>query len=411
MKQTIIVPLFLLLSSAVSAQQAMETGSIQELETGSLKPMPKEWIDKDTHHKVIRVVDQEGSNASFYFHNNPFIPQKKSEGDLMIFYNTNKGNRQIYALNLKTMQSTQITNQPSRMMSGEIVGPKKRDVYYQVHDSVYATNVDSKQTRLVFVFPADYKGSITTLNADETMLAGAKATDEQKEILRKYPEKSQYFNRIFEAHLLNELFVINIKTGELKPVHKENTWLGHVQFSPTDPNLLMFCHEGPWHLVDRIWTINVQTGEVKLRHKRTMDREIAGHEFFNPNGKQILYDLQLPRGQNFFLGVTDLATGDEKKYQMDRNEWSIHFNVFQDLKLFCGDGGDSGQVAKARDGMWIYLFHPDGDHFNAERLVNMKHHNYHLEPNVHFSPDGKWVIFRANFEGKEEVYAVECKKS
>src|SRR5215831_4649956 len=196
MKQTIIVPLFLLLSSAVTAQQALETGSIQELETGSLKPMPKEWIDKDTHHKVVRLVDQEGSNASFYFHNNPFIPQKKSEGDLMIFYNSNKGNRQIYALNLKTMQSTQITNQPSRMMSGEIVGPKKRDVYYQVHDSVYATNVDSKQTRLVFVFPADYKGSITTLNADETMLAGAKATDEQKEILRKYPEKSQYFNRI-----------------------------------------------------------------------------------------------------------------------------------------------------------------------------------------------------------------------
>src|SRR5438477_8530642 len=80
----------------------------QELETGSVKPMPEEWIDKDTHHKVIRLVRQEGSNASFYFHNNPFIPQKKSEGDLMIYYNSNKGNRQIYALNLKTLQSTQI---------------------------------------------------------------------------------------------------------------------------------------------------------------------------------------------------------------------------------------------------------------------------------------------------------------
>jgi oligogalacturonide lyase len=26
---------------------------------------------------------------------------------------------------------------------------------------------------------------------------------------------------------------------------------------------------------------------------------------------------------------------------------------------------------------------------------------------VHFSPDGKWVIFRANFEGIENIYAVE----
>ena len=31
----------------------------------------------------------------------------------------------------------------------------------------------------------------------------------------------------------------------------------------------------------------------------------------------------------------------------------------------------------------------------------MKHHDYKLEPNVHFSPDGKWIIFRANFEGIE----------
>ncbi|MBD0365194.1 MAG: hypothetical protein ICV53_03725 [Flavisolibacter sp.] len=96
---------------------------------------------------------------------------------------------------------------------------------------------------------------------------------------------------------------------------------------------------------------------------------------------------------------------------MTRDEWSIHFNISADQQLFCGDGGDPGQVAKATNGMWIYLFRPDGDKFTSVRLVNMKHHGYKLEPNVHFSPDGKWVIFRANFEGEEEVYAVEVKKS
>jgi oligogalacturonide lyase len=68
-------------------------------------------------------------------------------------------------------------------------------------------------------------------------------------------------------------------------------------------------------------------------------------------------------------------------------------------------------VAKAKDGQYIYLFTPNGDKLAAEKLVNMKFHNYKLEPNVHFSEDGKWVIFRANFEGIEEVYAVEVKKS
>jgi len=59
----------------------------------------------------------------------------------------------------------------------------------------------------------------------------------------------------------------------------------------------------------------------------------------------------------------------------------------------------------------LYLFKPEGDKFKSEKLVNMKNHNYHLEPNVHFSPDEKWIMFRANFEnGVEQAYAVEIAK-
>ncbi len=145
------------------------------------------------------------------------------------------------------------------------MGQRAGNIYYQVKDSVFSSNINTKQTKLLFVYPADYKGSIATINADETLFAGSKASDEQKEISRKYPEKSQFFDRIFDAHLPNDLFTINIKAAKLNKIHTENTWLGHVQFSSTDPKLLMFCHEGPWHKVDRIWTINIDT---KQRQKR-----------------------------------------------------------------------------------------------------------------------------------------------
>lgn len=375
----------------------------QVLETGGQK-MPDEWIDKDTHHKVIKLTRKEGRNASFYFHNNPFI------GNKMVFYSTDKNGKQLHTVDLTSLKTEQVTHQASPM-SGEIVAPKSKRVFYQIKDSVFATNIDTKETQLIFVFPKDYRASITTLNADETLLAGSKASDEQKEISRKYPEKKDFFERIFNAHLPNDLFTINLKTGELKKIHTENTWLGHVQFSPTDPDILMFCHEGPWHKVDRIWTINTKTKEVKLMHNRRMDMEIAGHEFFAPDGKTIWFDLQTPRSVKFFLAGTNIKTGVEKRYEMTRDEWSIHFNISPDQQLFCGDGGNDSQVAKAKDGMWIYLFQPKGDRLVSERLVNMKHHAYKLEPNVHFSPDGKWIIFRANFEGEEQVYAVEVKKA
>ncbi len=397
-------PLFnlLLICSLVSAQLVLHAQPI--LETGAGKPMPNEWIDRDTHHKVIRLIRKEGQNASFYFHNDPFI------GNKMVYYNTDSSGRQICTVDLNSLQVQQVTNQSSPM-SGEIAARKSRRVFYQVKDSVFSTNIDTRETRLVFVFPADFKGSVTTLNADETLLAGAQSGDEAKEILKNFPEKSQYFNRIYDAHISHTLFTVDTRTGELKKIHQENTWLGHVQFSPTDPSLLMFCHEGPWQKVDRIWTIDVQTGTLKLMHKRTMDNEIAGHEFFSPDGKTIWFDWQMPKGQTFFLGGVDTRTGVERKYRMTRDEWSIHFNVSPDQQLFAGDGGDSGQVARAKDGRWIYLFRPEGDHFVSEKLVNMKYQYYKLEPNVHFSPDGQWIIFRANFEGKEEVYAVQLKRS
>ncbi|HEV9035545.1 MAG TPA: oligogalacturonate lyase family protein [Puia sp.] len=371
-------------------------------ETGPKKAMPDEWIDQDTHHKVVRLSRKDGNNLSFYFHNNPFLDGK------MIFYSTDESGKWLYTVDLKTLALTRVSKTTG---NSEIVGHHSGSVYYQSHDSVFNTSIGSGKTKLVFVFPADFKGNITTLNADETLLAGGWASEEQREISRKYPEKRDFFDRIFDAHLPNKLFTIDLRTGQLRVIHTENTWLGHIQFSPTDPDLLMFCHEGPWHKVDRIWTIRMKSGDVRLMHKRTVDMEIAGHEFFSPDGKTIYFDWQIPKGQTFYLGAVDVATGAEKKYAITRDEWSIHFNVAPNEKLYCGDGGDAGQVAHAKDGRWIYLFRPEGDSLAAERLVNMKDQYYKLEPNVHFSPDGKWVIFRANFEGKEEVYAVECKKS
>jgi oligogalacturonide lyase len=393
---------------SLPAQEVLETGG---------KKMPDEWIDKDTKHRIIKLTRMEGrSNLSFYFHNNPFI------GNSMVFYSSNKnnvdsirkqeistvvsGNRQIHLLDLTTLKSEQLTFHHSPM-NGEIVDNRAGIVYYQIKDSVYCVNAKTKEVRLVFVFPADFKGTVTAINANGTLLGGAKSSDEEKELFRKYPGKSSYFNIIYEAKLPRTLFTIDLKKKELNKVHSDSAWLNHVQFSSTDPNLLMFCHEGPWHKVNRIWTIDVKTKKITQIHKRIMEMEIAGHEWSSVDGQIIWYDLQQPRSTTFYVEGHNVNTGQKTKYELQRDEWSIHFNSNKDNSLFCGDGGDPGQVARAKDGRWIYLFKPVGDKFVSTKLVNMQHHNYRLEPNVHFSPDGRWVIFRANFEGIENVYAVE----
>jgi oligogalacturonide lyase len=299
------------------------------------------------------------------------------------------------------------------------------------------TDVDSGAAREIARLPP--RGSISTVNADETLLAGTyiegngqdyngrarSQQPQQPQQLDQPVSKGQMMEQRLAAHLPMALFTVDTRTGEVKTILKSTDWLNHLEFSPTDPTLLMFCHEGPWHKVDRIWTMCTDGSHITKIHPRTMAMEIFGHEFWAVDGKILWYDLQTPRGEDFWLAGYNVGTGERTRYHLQRNEWSIHFNVSADGKLFCGDGGDEGQVAHAPDGKWIYLFRPelipnrgiqDKDFINpgvlyAERLVNMSKHQYRLEPNVSFTPDQKWVVFRSNMFGPTYSFAVEVEKA
>lgn len=409
MKKTILLIIFSTLCFSCKEKQGLsklvKPKAIPTMTTSKESSLNKIWIDSATGHHVEKLVDRNGSNSSFYFHNNPFIPNEDNKGWLMVFHGSTTNGEQLFTIDLKTKEIIQITNKPGSK-SGEIVGVKTRQVYYRIKDSIFSTHIDSHKTKFIFKFPADKIGSVATLNSDETLLGGVISSKEEQEIFKNNPEKKDFFEKIYNAKLKRTLITIDVATGNLNELFSENAWLNHEQFSPTNPNLFMYCHEGPWHKVDRIWNIDMNSKDRKIIHNRTVEREIAGHEFFSPDGKIIWFDLQIPRGETFYLAGKNLETNEEKRYALQRDEWSIHYNISPDMKTFAGDGGDDGQVAHAKNGRWIYYFTPKGDQLISEKLVNMKNHNYKLEPNVHFSPDGKWIIFRANFEGNSQIYAV-----
>ena len=303
-----------------------------------------------------------------------------------------------------------------------VVGRKSRTAYYIKEGSVYATNIDTGATRTIAKDPAIRFGAGLTVNADETLLGGSLTETipgappapppppRPAAPADSYPGKEEMMDRRLAAKIPMALYTLDIKTGEVKLFYHSTDWLNHVQFSPTDPTLMMFCHEGPWHKVDRIWTIRTDGSQLQLMHKRTMDMEIAGHEFWSADGKTIWFDLQTPKGKEFWLGGVVLATGEQLRYKVAREDWSVHYNVSPDGKLFSGDGGGPDSVATPGNGQWIYLFRPEKGVFQAEKLVDLSKHNYMLEPNATFTPDGKWLIFRSNISGATQVYAVEIAK-
>jgi len=417
--------------------------------------LPAEWIDPDTGHRVIRLSREDGTQ-SLYFNQNAYT----ADGKKLIVTTAGGG---IATINLATREVRPLVAGPVSVL---VAGHKTGDVYYTKRAAggrgsaasvVYATNVDTGVTREVVHLPPGR--AVASLNADETLLLGtyvdgaaapAPAANRLPGVDPRFGQpdyaavgadgKPMTYADAKDLRLHNTLmatragaprvlFTVNAKTGETKDIFREHEWLGHLQFSPTDPDVIMFCHEGTWHEVDRIWTIHADGAGLKKIHTRTMNMEIAGHEFFSSDGATIWYDLQTPRGQDFWLAGYKVATGKRTWYHLERNEWSVHFNVSPDGTLFAGDGGDSEMVARAPDGKWIYLFRPqrvpdvagiktansedliDTGFFQSERLVNMSKHDYRLEPNVTFSPDMKWVVFRSNMLGPVHVYAVEIARS
>ena len=431
------------------AAAALATPALaQEVAAGApAAPAPKDWSDPKTGHRIVRL-SEEGGSKNLYFHQHGYTPQ----GDKLAI-TTPSG---IALVDLGTFKLTPV---PKTKGADLLFFPRGwRRLYYSVTaqgegqptdrpKTIYALDIDSGKAKVVGKLA---QGGITSVNADETLLLGVvtyggkplqpKTADDlkrfgQAEYAALGPDgkplsfakaKGVRMTERFETPTPMEIFTLDLKTGERKVIHASDKWLGHAQFSPTDPTLVMFCHEGPWHRVDRIWTIRTDGSALTKIHTRTMNFEIAGHEFFPADGKWIWYDLQTPRGQVFWIAGHELATGRKLYRRVEQNEWSVHYNVAADGKLFAGDGGDADMVAHAPDGKWIYAFRPETirdaatqyytddlitvEKMASERLVDMSAHDYRLEPNLTFTPDQKWIVFTSNMHGANHVYAVEVAK-
>jgi len=264
---------------------------------------PADWIDPDTGHRVIRLSVEAGSQT-LYFHDNAYSP----EGDKYVFSSPS---------GIMLLDLTNLGKQPPKPELivpggvGAYMARRTREAYFTrrgaANGGVFAYNIDTKTTRAV---PHAVR---TLINADETItVAAINAEDPSGNTPRPAErEPRPQLERMFPGKTLDQLSpeqqyavtkedglarrainpqgmaftFTNLKTGEARTVGYAYAWLNHMQFNPADPTLLLYCHEGTWHEVDRVWTIRTARSENILRHRRTMDMEIAGHEFWSFDGR------------------------------------------------------------------------------------------------------------------------------
>src|SRR5215813_4361805 len=117
---------------------------------------PTSWIDPDTGHRIVRLTSEPGS-ASLYFNQNGYTADGKK-----LVYTTPEG---ISVLDLTTHDAKQVVQGRARLIDA---GRKTQRIYYLRDGAAFSTDVDSGDSRRIAALPP--RGSISTVNADETLL-------------------------------------------------------------------------------------------------------------------------------------------------------------------------------------------------------------------------------------------------
>ena len=370
--------------------------------------------DPDTGAKIIHLSTlPNAASGVIYFTQGCITPDSRYTLVRYLDKSADHTAGKMYRYEFKTGELVLLTE---RMTKNQVMAAGSGNLYFtsEKDRAIYAVNIHTLKERKVASMPDGIACSGTlTVNADETLLVGTGGlVDEHQNepVLTTPPNQGSVFNDTFNRRDTNLLLSIEIKTGKVSELLRINTWLGHAQFSPADPKLVMYCHEGPWAKVDRMWTLRIGSGEEpKNVLTRTEDNEIAGHEFWSADGATVWYDHNYRNtpGKAFLEGKR-LATGEITRFPIKPEFVSIHYTQSPDGKFFVADGH---AIKDHPDQQAMFILVPDRGGLRAIKLCSMAGNNYKAaEPNPHLTPDQRRVVFTATFSGTPQAYAVEMPK-
>ena len=141
------------LKTILVACSLMITASAQESEP------PREWVDADTGHRVVRLSNEPGT-ASLYFHQHPYTPDGKK-----LLVTVPNG---LAVIDLKTKAIDKIVDGRVNVV---MTGMKTGNIYYIKSGAVYTVNPNTREVREIGKLPTPANGGsvgVATVNADET---------------------------------------------------------------------------------------------------------------------------------------------------------------------------------------------------------------------------------------------------
>jgi oligogalacturonide lyase len=366
---------------------------------------PAEWrtyTDEETGATVRQLTNYKGHSHHFYFTNPGW-----HAGGRRLLYSSDRNNRtNLFSIDLHTGESVQITDLDMPPPPAETsflfacVNPRREEAYFWHGRRLMAVELESCRLRELYVAPAGMLTNMLNCTADGKYLCTGLYEDLSSQFKVDLLHGYVGFREYHQAHPLSQIIRVPVDgAGETSVVFEERNWIGHVNTSPTQANLLTFCHEGPWDQVDnRIWGLDLNDGKVWQVRPRRTPRERVGHEYWFSDGLHVGYHGRSEDGRAFY-GAVRYDNTEEVEASIAGDSSHFHSN---DLDLVVGDG--------TRQHPYIVLWRRNGDRFEGPRRLCRHRGSWHIQAvHVHprFSADGRQVLFTADPNGYGNLFLAD----
>lgn len=364
---------------------------------------PFRYQDPHSGREVTRLTNYRGHSNHLYFTDPSWITDSS-----FIFTSDRENRSNLFRYDLDSHTITQLTDLESPERPGGCFSPANKAHYFTLDEVLFELDIETLELRPLYRAPDDFVlGSRFAPTADGRYVCGLLT---ERAAYESEPAISYSYSRFvefFEKQPLSRIIRVEVQSGKVDTLHEERRYMSHINPSPTQPQLLTFCHEGPWPRVDhRIWGLNLESGKIWKIRPQDND-EAVGHEYWFADGIHLGYH-GFPRkgsrhGRGFF-GAIRWDNQEKTEFAFPFHSWHFQSN---DMDLVVGDGT---QPSVPNATPFIKLFKREGDSYVGPRILAMHRSTFndqHAHPHPRFSPDGTHVLYTSDLSGYSNMYWVE----
>ncbi|MCU4742413.1 oligogalacturonate lyase family protein [Natronoglomus mannanivorans] len=355
------------------------------------------YDDPNTGATVRRLTGYPGAGSLHPYFTEPCL---YDDGRRMVVSSDRTGDSQVFSIDLETGLLTQLSDVPAveaGTSSRPAIVENGEAVYRWSGDHMIAIDLETLSVRSLYEKPSGYHGKIPGVSAD-----GANVIVSIVEDVRDRTG-DDWMTEKFELGPHSKVLSIPTDGGEVETLVEVDRWIGHVNPSPTRPELLTYCEEGPWGRVDnRIWVLDSETGETWTVREMPGEGGV-GHEYWLADGERVGYhgwERDSDGNRRAFAGSARYDDTDHLETEIPEGGTHTHSNT---PELLVTDGSPDIPCNL------LYRYDEEAGEYEGPRLLAT--HDWGAaspHPHSRLLPDGSGVVFDSNrYDGSNDVFLVE----